>query len=93
MDDSEHVDCFSRNAKYAPVISIEQVTATGFQNFVLRNERAPFRERLQGYDLLFESPDEFVGFFGTVVGDEIPGFFDVSFRRARNSNAKPCEHV
>jgi len=43
--------------------------------------------------LFFESPEEFVGFFCTVVGDEIPGFFDVSFRRARDSNAKLCGHV
>ena len=93
MDDSEHVDCFSRNAKHAPVIAIEQVTVMGSQNFVLRNERAPFREPLQGFDLFFESPEEFVGFFCTVVGDEIPGFFDVSFRRARDSNAKLCGHV
>jgi len=93
VDDSEHVDCFSRDAKHAPVISIEQVAVTGSQNLVLRNERAPFRERLQGFDLFFESPDEFVGFFGAVVGDEIPGLFDVSFRRARDSNAELCGHV
>jgi len=93
VDDSDHVDCFSRNAKHAPVISIEQVAVTGSQNLVLRNERAPFREPLQGFDLFFESPDEFVGFFRTVVGDEIPGFFDVSFCHARDSNAKLCGHV
>ncbi len=54
MDDSEHVDCFSRNAKHAPVISIEQVTVMGSQNFVLRNERAPFRAEGLNLDLFRE---------------------------------------
>lgn len=93
MDDSEHVDGFSRNAKHAPIISVEQVAVMGSQNLVLWNERAPFRERLQGLDLFFESPDEFVGFFGAVVGDKIPEFFDISFRRERDSNAKLCGHL
>ena len=93
MDEPDHVDCFSRNPKHAPVTSIEQVAVMGSQNFVLRNERAPFPEPLQGFDLFFEPLDESVGFFGTVVRDEIPGFFDISLRRACNSNAKLCGHV
>lgn len=93
MDDSQHVDCFSRDSKHAPVISVQQVTVMGSQNLIFWDERASLREALQGFDMFFESPDKFFGFFGTVVGDEIPDFFDVSFRRARDSNAKLCGHV
>ena len=93
MDDSQHVDCFSRDPKHAPVISVQQVTVMGSQNLILWDERTSFREPFQGFDLFFESPDEFVGFFRAVVGDKIPDFFDISFRRACDSNAKLCGHV
>ena len=93
MDDSDHVDCFSGDAKHAPVVSVQQVTVMGSQNLVLWNERASFREPLQGFNLFYESPNESCGCFGTVVGDNIPGLFDVSFRRACDSNAKLCGHI
>ena len=54
------------------------------------------RRRVNGgfsAESFFESPDEFVGFFGAVVGDKIPEFFDVSFRCERDSNAKLCGHL
>ena len=93
MDDSQHVDYFSRDPKHAPVISVQQMTVMGSQNLILRDERTSFREARQSFDLFFESPDEFGGLFRTVVGDKIPDFFDISFRRAGDSNAKPCGHV
>ena len=93
MDDSQNIDYFSRDPKHAPVISVQQVTVMGSQNLILWNERTSFWEALQSFDLFFEPPDEFFGFFGIVVGDKIPDFFDVSFRRAGDSNAKLCGHV
>ena len=93
MDDSDYVYCFSLDAKHGPAIAVKQVAVTGSEYFVLRNEWASFRKHPQGFDLLFESPDEFVGCRAIVVGDETPVFFDVSFRRARDSNANLCGHV
>lgn len=93
MDDSQHVDCFARDPKHAPVISVQQVTVMGSQNLIFRDERASFREALQSFDLFFEPADEFLSLFGAVVGDEIPDLFDVSLRRACDSNAKLCGHV
>ena len=61
MDDSDYVDCFSLDAKHGPVIAVKQVAVTGSEYFVLRNEGASFRKHLQGFDLFFEPPDEFVG--------------------------------
>lgn len=93
VDDSQHVDCFSYDAKHGSVVSIQQVTIMRSEYLVLWNEGASLWKALQGFDVFFEPPDESFRRFGTILGDKIPDFFDVSFRRACDSNAKPCGHV
>lgn len=93
MDDPQHVDCLSCDAKHGSVVSIQQVTIMRSEYLVLWNEGTSLWKALQGFDVFFEPSDEAFRRFRIILGDNIPDFFDVSFRRACDSNAKPCGHV
>jgi hypothetical protein len=67
---------------------MEQVTITRSQDLVLRYQRTSFRKALERFDLFFEAADKLVGFFGAVLRNKGPGFFDIPLRRACDSNAK-----
>jgi len=93
MNDSQNVNCFSANAKQASVTTVKQMSVSRTENFVLRNERAPFGKALQCCDLLFQTVDKLAGFFGAILRYKTPNLLDVPLRSARDSNAEFCGHV
>jgi hypothetical protein len=93
MYDPQNVNYFSANAKHASVATVKQMSVSRTENFVLRNEPAPFGKPLQCCELLFQTVDKLAGFFRAILRDKTPNLLDVPLRSARDSNAEFCGHV
>jgi len=93
MNDAQDVNDFTGDSKYVAVVAVDQVPIASSEHFVFGNERTSFGKALQSLNLFFETANKLFCFFGTVLRDKRPRFFDVALRCAGDPNAKFCGHV
>lgn len=93
VDHPQDMDCPSGNSENRPVLAVEQMSVTGAEELIFRNQGASFRKILKRPGLAFQLQHELVGIFGIVFGNKGVNLLDIPFRRLGDLNLEFYGHA